>query len=92
MRIGAGGDVDEIEPLAVEHRFGCRIRMRGRLSGARQVRIRRGGQFHLRNPPPAFDVELGEETATDDAAAQRKGRGHPCYYSIHGVPTWERSN
>ena len=87
VRIRTRGDVDEIQPLAVEHLFG-RVSLRGCLAGARQDRIRRGRQFDSWYPPPGFDMELGEITTTNHAAAQCRAGVHPCYYNSNHLPPY----
>jgi len=80
------------EPLGIQHLLSGRVSARGGPARSLDVRIHGGSQLHFRHPPPALDVELCEKTAADNAAAEGRGRGHPCYYSIHGLPTRERDN
>jgi hypothetical protein len=74
MSFDARHNVDEVEPLAIQHLLGGTICLSGEHPGAFYPRIGRSRNFDFRNPPPGFNVTLGEETTPDDSAFQ--GFGH----------------
>jgi len=69
MSIHARHNVDEVELLAIKHFLGRPICRGGEHLGAVQPRISRSHNCNLGNPPPGFNVTLGEEATPDDFAS-----------------------
>ena len=74
VQFGAGGDVQKVRPDFVEHPFEVVKGLGGGLAGFRQVGVTGGDDGGFRDAAPPFQVDLAEEAAAGDSAAE--GRGH----------------
>jgi hypothetical protein len=77
MGLRTGGDVHEIQRLALQKLFGGPVRTRRKFLRAGQLAIACGHDLHFRNALPGFRLDSAEEAAADQGAAQR--------FSLHGL-------